>query len=55
LADIAERLDSLAAAVDGADGGPTPDAVDGFAMTSKALDAALARWTAWQASQPLAG
>jgi len=55
LADIAERLGKLAAAVDGADGAPTPDAVAGFAQTSRDLDATLARWTALKQSLPPAG
>ncbi|QUD89281.1 hypothetical protein [Phenylobacterium montanum] len=50
LADIAEQLDKLATAVDGADGAPTPDDLAGFAKTSQALEAALARWSALKAS-----
>ena len=55
LADIAEQLDKLAAAVDGADGAPTPDDLDGFTKTSRALEATLARWTALKQSVPPAG
>ena len=55
LSDIAEQLDKLAAAVDGADGAPTPDAIDGFAQTSRALDAALARWEALKPALPPGG
>ena len=43
LGDIADRLDKLASAVDGADGAPTADAVGGFAQAHQALDATLAR------------
>ncbi len=43
LGDIAERLDKLAVAVDGADGAPTADDISGFAKARQALDAALAR------------
>ncbi len=43
LSDIAERLDKLAAAVDGADGAPTPDAIEGYRQASQALDAAALR------------
>lgn len=50
LADIAEQLDKLATAVDGADGAPTPDDRAGFAKTSQALEATLARWTALKSS-----
>jgi len=55
LADIADQLDKFAAAVDGSDGAPTPDDVDGFAKTSRALEATLARWTALEKSLPRAG
>jgi len=40
LATISERLDNLAAAVDGADGAPTPDAESGYRQASAALSAA---------------
>jgi photosystem II stability/assembly factor-like uncharacterized protein len=42
LTDVSERLDTLARAVDGADGAPSPDAVTGFAQAKQALDADLA-------------
>src|SRR5260221_5249373 len=45
---IAERLARLAAAADGADGGPTPDAESGYAQARVALAASLAAWTALQ-------
>lgn len=38
---LAERLDKLQVAVDGADGGPTSDAVNGYAQASVALKARL--------------
>jgi photosystem II stability/assembly factor-like uncharacterized protein len=41
LGAVAERLDSLAAAVDGADGAPTPDAESGYRQASAALATAL--------------
>jgi hypothetical protein len=41
LADISTRLESLAEAVDGADGAPTPDAQNGFAQAGRALIAAV--------------
>jgi photosystem II stability/assembly factor-like uncharacterized protein len=46
LSDISGRLDRLAAAVDGADGAPTPDDIEGFRETSQSLDAATARLAA---------
>jgi hypothetical protein len=50
LTSIAEWLDSLAQAVDGADAAPTPDAMRGFATVSAALDAIEPRWKAFAAS-----
>jgi len=41
LTAISERLDKLAAAVDGADGAPTPDAESGYRQASAALEAVL--------------
>jgi hypothetical protein len=46
LAALAERLAGLEAAVDGADGGPSPDAEAGYAATARTLEATLATWTA---------
>jgi photosystem II stability/assembly factor-like uncharacterized protein len=43
LNDIAQKLDKLAVAVDGADGAPTPDDLTGFGQAGQALDATLAR------------
>ena len=42
LADIATRLEKLAQAVDGADALPTPDAIAGFQLASRALATAQA-------------
>jgi photosystem II stability/assembly factor-like uncharacterized protein len=42
LGPLAERLDELAGAVDGADGAPTPDAESGYRQASAALATALA-------------
>jgi hypothetical protein len=42
LADLSDRLDKLAQAVDGADAAPTPDAQAGFRQASTALTAARA-------------
>jgi len=41
LSAISQRLDALAAAVDGASGAPSPDAESGYRLASAALDAAL--------------
>ncbi|HLZ84848.1 MAG TPA: hypothetical protein VKQ54_14895 [Caulobacteraceae bacterium] len=49
LPDLAERLGKLQRAVDGADGGPSPDARAGYAAASKSLAAALAAWSALKA------
>jgi hypothetical protein len=38
---LAERLGKLQVAVDGADGGPSPDAVTGYALASAAVRAKL--------------
>jgi hypothetical protein len=49
LADLEERLGKLQRAVDGADGDPSPDSRAGYAAASRALEAALAIWTALKA------
>ena len=46
LQGISDRLDELKAAVEGSDGAPSPDALKGYALTSRALEAAAARWNA---------
>ena len=46
LQDISDRLDELKAAVEGSDGAPSLDALKGYALTSRALEAAAARWNA---------
>jgi len=43
LGALSEQLDKLAAAVDGADGAPTPDAESGYRQASAALAAAAAK------------
>jgi photosystem II stability/assembly factor-like uncharacterized protein len=50
LTSISEWLDSLAQAVDGADGAPTPDNLRGFAVVSTALDSLELRWMAFEAA-----
>jgi hypothetical protein len=47
LTSVSEWLDSLAQAVDGADGAPTPDNLRGFAVVSSALDSLEPRWRAF--------
>jgi len=54
LADLEERLGKLQSAVDGADGDPSPDSQAGYAAASKALEAALAIWTALKADMAAA-
>jgi photosystem II stability/assembly factor-like uncharacterized protein len=49
LPDIAERLGKLQLAVDGADGGPSPDAQAGYAAATKALASAIAEWKSLKA------
>ena len=49
LQGLSEDLDKLANAVDGADGGPTPDAESGLQTRMKMLDAALRRWNTLKA------
>ena len=49
LTGISDWLDTLAGAVDGADAAPTPDAAQGFAKVTAALNAIQPRWTALQA------
>ena len=41
---LADTLERLTAAVDGADGPPTPDAADGFASLQADVAATLAAW-----------
>ncbi len=47
---LADALDRLANAVDGADHAPSPDAVSGFEQIQSSLDRALAAWNALKAS-----
>ena len=42
LGAVSQRLDALAAVLDGADGDPSPDAQTGYELASAALNAALA-------------
>jgi hypothetical protein len=49
LTSLGERLGKLQLAVDGADGGPSPDSEAGYAAASKALATALATWTTLKA------
>jgi hypothetical protein len=49
LSDIAQRLDKLAQAVDGADAAPSPDDVSGVRLAKAALDATLAQLKAAKA------
>ncbi len=46
LNDIAQRLDKLSVAVDGADGAPTADDISGFRKAGDALTLGLAHWAA---------
>jgi photosystem II stability/assembly factor-like uncharacterized protein len=46
LTGVSEWLDKLAGAVDGADGAPTPDDVQGLATVTAALNALQPRWNA---------
>ena len=48
---VAESLDKLAAAVDGADAAPSPDARAGLAKLQPVEAAALAAWSHWQAGE----
>jgi hypothetical protein len=54
LAGLAETLAKLQVAVDGADGGPSPDARAGFALADKALATALAAWAGLKAEMTAA-
>ncbi len=54
LSDIAVRLAKLAAAVDGADGAPTPDAVGGVAQADAALALALSHLQSLTAGSSIA-
>jgi photosystem II stability/assembly factor-like uncharacterized protein len=49
LTSISEWLDSLAQAVDGADGAPTPDNLRSYAALVAALDAIEPRWRSFEA------
>jgi len=49
LTSISEWLNSLAEAVEGADGAPTPDNVQGFVQISGALGTIEQRWNAFEA------
>jgi photosystem II stability/assembly factor-like uncharacterized protein len=55
LAGLEERLGKLQRAVDGADGDPSPDSRAGYPAASKALEAALAIWTALKGDIAAAG
>jgi len=55
LATLGERLAALETAIDGADGGPSPDAEAGYAAAAGALEATLAAWTALRAEIAAAG
>jgi len=50
LTSLSEWLNTLAQAVDGADGAPTPDNVEGFAQISGALGTMEQRWNAYAAA-----
>jgi len=52
LLGVSDRLDTLASAVESADGAPSPDELRGFATLSAALDALEKRWTALRAQLP---
>lgn len=45
LQGVSDALDELEQAVDGSDGGPTPDAQDGFRQEARMLDTALRSWS----------
>jgi hypothetical protein len=50
LTGISSWLDKLAAAVDGADGAPTKDALSGFSSVSAALASIEPRWRTFEAT-----
>ena len=50
LTGISEWLDKLAGAVEGADGAPTPDDLQGLATVTAALNAIAPRWAAFEAT-----
>jgi photosystem II stability/assembly factor-like uncharacterized protein len=54
LLGISDRLDTLAGAVESADGAPTPDNLRGFAILSAALDAIEQRWNSFRGQLPQA-
>jgi photosystem II stability/assembly factor-like uncharacterized protein len=54
LRGISDRLDTLAGAVESADGAPTPDNLRGFAILSAALDAIEQHWNSFRGQLPRA-
>jgi photosystem II stability/assembly factor-like uncharacterized protein len=54
LLGISDRLDTLAGAVESADGAPTPDNLRGFAILSAALDAIEQHWNSFRGQLPRA-
>jgi hypothetical protein len=52
LLGISDRLDTLAGAVESADGAPTPDNLRGFTILSAALDAIEHRWNSLRGQLP---
>ena len=52
LLGVSDRLDTLASAVESADGAPSPDELRGFAALITALDSLEKRWTALRAQLP---
>jgi photosystem II stability/assembly factor-like uncharacterized protein len=54
LLGISDRLDTLAGAVESADGAPTPDNLRGFAVLSAALDAIEQHWNSFRGQLPRA-
>jgi len=46
LRGVSDRLDTLATAVESADGAPSPDEISGYGILSAALNAAAQRWNA---------
>jgi photosystem II stability/assembly factor-like uncharacterized protein len=49
LLGISDRLDTLASAVESADGAPSPDEIGGYGILSAALNAIAQRWSALRA------
>ena len=52
LLGVSDRLDTLATAVESADGAPTPDEVSGYGILSAALNGIAQRWAALRAQLP---